>query len=124
MKKVAIQSATFSAEGRFTGKNAAGQRFYVGASLLAPLGITSETPIADIAFPMFILCEEETHTDKEGLEFTRWDAKSAYATMDAMLEASIADQVLDVLADAKLAAIAKGAGLNQQTLQARVAASV
>lgn len=124
MKKIAIQRGTFSTEGRFTGFNASGQKFYIGATMLKGLGITSETPIDEIAFPLFILCTEETRTTKAGVEYERWEAQSAFKTMDAMLDASIADQAMDILAEQKLAQLAQSVGLTTAILTARVAQSV
>lgn len=126
MKRVTLHRGLFSAEGRFTGFNAAGQSFYIGANMLKSLGIDSTVETAAIP-KLYILTEDEkeerlSKPDAEGktTTFTRWEAKSAFLTFDEMLIASIESELADKKAAAMLAAYDVPATA-EQILKARLA---
>jgi len=102
MKRVTIHRGLFSAEGRFTGFNAAGQKFFIGENMLKSLGIDKDTEVDKIP-KLFALCDEETRTDKNDQEYQRWEAKSAFLTLQDMLMASLETEIADKMAEELLA---------------------
>ena len=121
MQTVAILSGNWSANGNFSGYNAAGQRIHIPARQMENLGLTRDSKIE---YPIYTLVVERefNELDEAGnptdKTFKRLQAGSTFKTEEGMISAKNADKVLEIKAQKALVTEATSAGLTEDAVKA------
>lgn len=120
MKNLVITSGNFSkgegSQGNFVGYSSLGQKVHVFKTMLEDLGIDAKKPFDFAKGSLFVIAEDRTYENEDGSSFTRLTASRVFKDKEAIKQAHVEANALNVEIQSEIKSAANAAGLSQSEL--------